>query len=248
MRNVLLVLVLLVLCQSVFAGVVLSPESLELSLFGCETVSETIFVSGDFLVPAGVVLEAVVFSESGDSNGFVVSFDKNAFVLLPGVPVEVEVSFFAVSNILPEEYSVELNAIVSVDVPVPVKPTPVVNRGSSGGGGGWMAPRPVVDENLFDDNTVVILPKKVRPPAPCVGEGQEFWHRECCEGLIKRPTTLTCEHPDVLLPGKLIELEPEPDWTGLWYWFGGFIIIALFVLGVYAHKQKDKKTLEVFKI
>jgi len=259
-KSFLMVLVLLAFVPQCFAGVFLSPESLELSLVGGETVSETISVSGDFLVPVGVVLEAVVFSESGDANGFVVSFDKNVFVLLPGVPVDIVVSFFAVSNILPEKYSIELNAIASVDVPVPATPVPVVvNRGSSGGGG-WMAPtRHVVDENVIEDvvdeNVVVVVPIQPRPSAPCVERGQPFWHRDCCEGLIKRPTTLTCEHPDVVLSGT----PPESIPTGflflgleLNYWL--LLLIILLTTAIILHflyyrhnkKKEEKKIMEEF--
>ena len=259
-KSFLMVLVLLALLQPVFAGVVLSPESLDLSLVGGETVSETISVSGDFLVPAGVVLEAVVFSESGDANGFVVFFDKNAFVLLPGVPVEVKVSFFAVSNILPEKYSIELNAIASVDIPVPVKPVPVVvNRGSSGGGGGWMAPaRPVVDENVVEDvvdeKVAVVVPIQPRPSTPCVLEGQEFWHRDCCEGLVKIKTT--CEKP-VLEEYEPIDVIPMSTGflflgLGLKNWMLAIVLFlsAALILHFlyYRHnkKKEEKKIMEEF--
>lgn len=246
MKKLFLLFVLLAFVQPCSAGLFLEPSVLNVSLFGGEIVEETFSVFGDFSVPVGVVLDAVVFCESGDSNGFVVSFDKNAFVLGPGEIVDVNVSFFAVSRIFGEKYVVELKAVALVDEPI----VSANDGGSSGGAGGfWFArPKLPVDENVLDANVFdAIVPKEVesrRMPVPCVQEGEVFWHRECCEGLEKRGLTCELRVSDLLEESDfgavgLFGLDPLflGCFAGIFTLiFGGFIAGALFLL-----KEKKKK-------
>lgn len=114
----------------------ISPESIEITLFGGETIQKNLFITNNLGETAFVNIDFNVQNQSKDYNGFEISLSENQFELLAGQSKEILLSIETAQNILPEKYSVFFTAETTAEEQATENNSENTGTGNNNYGGG----------------------------------------------------------------------------------------------------------------